>query len=106
MNIIIFTPDDLELIKGSPQIRRKFLNVELSQLYSNYYVILNEYEKLLKIRNEYLKNVYKSNKLDENYFDIITSYLVDKASSIYNSDNYEKYKVLNKFFENYYNVQE
>ena len=83
MNIIIFTPDDLELIKGSPQIRRKFLNVELSQLYSNYYVILNEYEKLLKIRNEYLKNVYKSNKLDENYFDIITSYLVDKALIIY-----------------------
>ena len=83
MNIIIFTPDDLELIKGSPQIRRKFLNVELSQLYSNYYVILNEYEKLLKIRNEYLKNVYKSKKIDEKYFDILTSYLVDKALIIY-----------------------
>lgn len=83
MNIIIFTPDDLELIKGSPSIRRKFLNVELSQLYSNYYVILNEYEKLLKIRNEYLKNVYKTHKFDDNYFDIITSYLVDKAIIIY-----------------------
>lgn len=83
MNIIIFTPDDLELIKGSPQIRRKFLNVELSQLYSNYYVILNEYEKLLKIRNEYLKNVYKNNKIDDNYFEILTSYLVDKAIIIY-----------------------
>lgn len=83
MNIIIFTPDDLELIKGSPQIRRKFLNIELSQLYSNYYVVLTEYEKILKIRNEYLKNVYKSHKLDEKYFDIITSYLVDKAIVIY-----------------------
>ncbi len=50
-NIIIFTPDDLDLIKGSPQVRRKFLNVELSQLYSNYYIILREDEKLLKIRN-------------------------------------------------------
>ena len=83
MNIIIFTPDDLELIKGSPQVRRKFLNVELSQLYSNYYVILNEYEKLLKIRNEYLKNVYRNHKIDDNYFDILTSYLVDKAIIIY-----------------------
>lgn len=83
MNIIIFTPDDLDLIKGSPQIRRKFLNVELSQLYSNYYIVLNEYEKLLKIRNEYLKNVYKTNKIDDNYFDILTSYLVDKAIIIY-----------------------
>lgn len=79
MNIIIFTPDDLEIVKGSPQVRRKFLNVELSQLYSNYYIILNEYEKLLKIRNEYLKR----NSFDENYFDIITSYLVDKAIIIY-----------------------
>lgn len=83
MNIIIFTPDDLELIKGSPQVRRKFLNVELSQLYSNYYIVLNEYEKLLKIRNEYLKKVLKTNKMDENYFDILTSYLVDKAIIIY-----------------------
>lgn len=83
MNIILFTPDDLELIKGSPQIRRKFFNVELSQLYSNYYVVLNEYEKLLKIRNEYLKNIYKNHKFDENYFDIITSYLIDKSIIIY-----------------------
>lgn len=83
MNIIIFTPDDLDLIKGSPQVRRKFLNTELSQLYSNYYIVLNEYEKLLKIRNEYLKKVLKTNKIDENYFNILTSYLVDKAIIIY-----------------------
>lgn len=83
MNIILFTPDDLELIKGSPQIRRKFLNVELSQLYSNYYLLMNEYDKLLKIRNEYLKRVYNTIRFDNNYFDIITSYLVDKAISIY-----------------------
>lgn len=83
MNIIIFTPDDLELIKGSPQVRRKFLNVELSQLYSNYFIVLSEYEKLLKIRNEYLKNIYKNNKFDQTYFDILTSYLIDKAIIIY-----------------------
>ena len=83
MNIIIFTPDDLELIKGSPQIRRKFLNTELSQLYSNYYIILNEYEKLLKIRNECLKTSLKTNKMDDTYFDILTSYLVDKSLIIY-----------------------
>lgn len=83
MNIIIFTPDDLDIIKGSPQVRRKFLNVELSQLYSNYYLVLNEYEKLLRIRNEYLKNVNRTNKMDDNYFEILTSYLVDKAIIIY-----------------------
>lgn len=93
MNIIIFTPDDLDIIKGSPNVRRKFLNVELSQLYSNYYLILNEYDKLLKIRNEYLKNISKNNKFDENYFDILTSYLVDKAIIIY--------KMRNKFVDKF-----
>ncbi len=79
MNIIIFYPDDLELLKGSPQIRRKYFNLELSQLYSNYYIVLNEYNKLLKIRNEYLKKMANKIYVDKNYFDILTNYLVDKA---------------------------
>ena len=79
MNIIIFYPDDLELLKGSPQIRRKYFNLELSQLYSNYYIVLNEYNKLLKIRNECLKKMANKIYVDKNYFDILTSYLVDKS---------------------------
>ena len=50
-NIIIFYPDDLEIIKGSPQIRRKYINLELSQLYSNYYILILEYNKILHMRN-------------------------------------------------------
>ena len=41
LNIIIFYPEDLEIIKGSPNIRRNFLNLELSQLSNNYLKILN-----------------------------------------------------------------
>lgn len=83
MNIIIFYPDDLELLKGSPQLRRKYINVELSQLYTSYYIIQNDYSKLLKIRNEYLKDMNKGKKVDINYFDIITSYLIEKSIIIY-----------------------
>ena len=72
MNIIIFYPEDLEIIKGSPDIRRRYLNLELSQLYNNYYRVLNDYNKLLKIRNDYLKKMQKGIKVDENYFMIIT----------------------------------
>ncbi len=79
MNIIIFYPDDLELLKGSPQVRRKYFNLELSQLYSSYYIIMNDYNKLLKIRNEYLKKLNNSQYVDMNYFDILTNYLIDKA---------------------------
>ena len=79
MNIIIFYPEDLELIKGSPASRRRFLNLELSQLNKNYLIILNDYNKLLKMRNDYLKNSY----IDDNYLKILTDYLIDKAISIY-----------------------
>lgn len=83
LNIIIFTPDDLEIIKGSPINRRKYLNLELSQLYSNYYVLINEYNKILKVRNEYLKKMYKKESIDKNYLNILTSYLTDKSITIY-----------------------
>lgn len=80
MNIIIFYPEDLKIVKDSPGERRKFLNTELSQLYNNYYNILNEYNKLLKMRNDYLK---KMESFDISYFEIITSYLIDKAVLLY-----------------------
>jgi DNA replication and repair protein RecF len=36
LNVIIFTPDDLEIIKGSPSIRRNLLNIQLSQISKQY----------------------------------------------------------------------
>ena len=87
INTILFTPDDLDIIKGPPLVRRKFLNTELSQLYSNYYILLSEYEKILKMRNDYIK----SGALDINYYDIITSFLIEKDILIF--------KIRKKFIE-------
>lgn len=83
LNIIIFTPDDLELIKGSPSVRRNFLNIELSQLSKTYLNTYNEYNKILKTRNEYLKLLFTSSIADKNYLDILTDKLVEKAVVIY-----------------------
>jgi DNA replication and repair protein RecF len=87
LNIIIFYPEDLEIIKGSPNNRRNYLNLELSQLSDNYLKILTEYNKLLKIRNDYLKKMNKGEYIDETYFQIITNYLIDKAVLIYKMRN-------------------
>lgn len=95
MNIIIFYPDDLELIKGSPQVRRKYINLELSQLYSNYFILINEYNKILKLRNEYLKKMNKKLSIDKNYIEILTGYLIDKSIMIYKLRN----KFINKVNE-------
>lgn len=83
MNVIMFTPDDLEILKGSPQVRRNFLNIEISQLNRDYITYLNEYNKILKIRNEYLKSMYINHLTDKRYLDIITDRLIDRAVSIY-----------------------
>lgn len=96
INIIIFYPDDLNLIKGSPNDRRRYINVELSQLSSKYFEVLGEYNKLLKIRNDYLKKYVDRIDFDEKYFEILTEHLVDKSIYIY--------KMRNKYVEkiNYY----
>lgn len=83
MNVIIFSSEDLDLIKGSPSERRKYINVELSQLSKNYYSAINDYNKLLKIRNEYLKKMDNNEKIDYNYFNILTDYLINKSVFIY-----------------------
>lgn len=98
MNIIIFYPDDLSLIKGSPNERRRFLNSEISQLYGEYLNVVNDYNKLLKMRNDYLKG----HSFNENYFNILTDYLIDKAVIIYKM----RKKFVNKLNENVSNIYE
>ena len=56
--VISFVPTDLDIIKGSPSVRRNLLNIDISQLYNNYITYLNEYNKIIKIRNDYLKKLY------------------------------------------------
>lgn len=56
VNIVSFIPEDIELIVGSPSVRRSFFNGEISQSNEEYFSNLRKYKKLLKIRNKYLKN--------------------------------------------------
>lgn len=83
MNVIMFCPTDLDIIKGSPQIRRNLLNIQISQLYPLYVNYLNEYNKILKTRNEYLKQMSINGLTDQRYLDIINEKLVDRGSQIY-----------------------
>lgn len=56
LNIATFFPEDLSLIKGNPQYRRRFLNKELSQLYPAHLNELMDYNKLIGQRNMAIKN--------------------------------------------------
>ncbi|MEG0614596.1 MAG: DNA replication/repair protein RecF [Oscillospiraceae bacterium] len=55
---VIFTPEDLELIKGPPEKRRLFLDMGTSQIKNNYVSAMNKYESVLSQRNALLKDIY------------------------------------------------
>ena len=60
LKTVFFAPEDLELIKGAPATRRKFLNMEIGQIDALYIHHLGAYSKILKQRNELLKNDVES----------------------------------------------
>lgn len=55
--VILFSPDELNLTKGSPNARRRFLDIALSQMRPRYYHILRRYNKVLDQRNNLIKKL-------------------------------------------------
>ncbi len=57
LNVVLFSPEDLKLIKGGPAHRRKFINIEVSQVSNYYYRLLMKYNHVVKQRNNLLKEI-------------------------------------------------
>src|SRR5690554_76388 len=57
LKTIMFSPEDLNIVKGSPNIRREFIDLELFKINKNYLITLTKYRKLLKQRNALLKTL-------------------------------------------------
>ena len=60
--VVLFNPDDINILKQGPANRRRFLNIMISQLRPNYVHLLNNYMKVLEQRNIYLRQVKYENK--------------------------------------------
>ncbi len=56
MYAVLFNPNELKLVKESPEDRRRFMNISLCQMYKSYFYALNRYNKILEQRNALLKN--------------------------------------------------
>ncbi len=77
-NVVMFSPEDLKIIKDSPGVRRRFIDMELCQLNSRYYYNLVQYNKILNERNIVLKNM----KIDKDILDVYDSQLIDYGYNI------------------------
>ena len=82
VNIILFNPDDLKLIKDTPSIRRKMLNIEISGINGEYLLLLNAYNKVLKQRNAYLKALSKKKDYETSFLNILTEQLIELGLKI------------------------
>lgn len=81
--IIVFSPGDLRILKDTPIVRRKFLNIELSFYDDSYLKYLSNYNKILKQRNSYLKQLSLNANKSYEYLDILTQKLLELGKIIY-----------------------
>ena len=86
INTVIFTPDDINILKGGPQNRRKFLDIMISQLRPNYMNAVGLYKKALDERNNYLKKI-KLENANENLLELWDAQLINYGNIISNYRN-------------------
>ena len=80
--IVLFTPEDITILKNDPSKRRRFLNIMISQLRPMYVHLLNKYNKTIEQRNIYLKQIKYEGKPIEN-LEIWDEQLVNLGTKIY-----------------------
>ena len=81
LNVVIFTPDDINIIKGEPDKRRRFIDMMISSLRPNYIHLLNNYKKVLEERNNYLKQI-KNKQKEVELLDLWDEQLADYSEKI------------------------
>jgi len=81
LSVVLFSPEDLKIVKGSPKERRRLLDIEISQISTNYINLLIQYQKTLGQRNNLLKS-FKEKRLDIDQLEIWDSQLIKTGSKI------------------------
>ncbi len=80
---VLFSPDHLQMIKGAPSERRRFLDIAISQCYPVYLGIYAKYLKILEHRNALLKDMQKGKKADLDALSVFSEKLAEEAAEIY-----------------------
>lgn len=75
INVVLFAPEDLKIVKGSPSIRRQFMNQEFGQISPKYLYNLSQYKSILKQKNNYLKKIKYNKSSDLLYLDVLNDQL-------------------------------
>lgn len=82
LNVVLFAPEDLNLVKGSPQNRRKFIDMELGQVNPHYLYQLGQYQRLLKQRNHLLKQQKQDQAIDPILLEVLNEQFAEAGSHV------------------------
>ena len=80
--VVLFTPEDITILKNEPGKRRRFLNIMISQLRPMYVHLLNQYNKIIEQRNMYLKQIKYEGKNIKN-LEVWDEQIVEIGKKIY-----------------------
>jgi DNA replication and repair protein RecF len=82
MNVVMFAPEDLHLVKGSPQVRRRFIDMEIGQVSPVYLYDIGQYQKILQQRNHYLKQLQLRKATDDTMLEVLTEQFTQVSAKI------------------------
>jgi len=98
---VLFSPSDLSVVKDSPGVRRKFLDLSIGQLYPQYIEILSSYTRAVIQRNKIIKEYKYDNTLSV-MLDVFEKEIAQNGEKIINYR--KKYiKILEKYVPEIYN---
>ncbi|WP_125702177.1 DNA replication/repair protein RecF [Lacticaseibacillus daqingensis] len=81
-NVVLFAPEDLAIVKGSPANRRRFIDMEFGQMSGKYLYNLSQYRTMLKQRNAYLKQLKFRQAKDRVFLDVLSDQLAAFGAEI------------------------
>ncbi|HLU20977.1 DNA replication/repair protein RecF [Lederbergia graminis] len=82
MNVVMFAPEDLNLVKGSPQVRRRFIDMELGQVSPVYLHDMSQFHKVLQQRNLYLKQLQIKKQKDITFLEVLNEQYIELAIKV------------------------
>ncbi|HHX61733.1 MAG TPA: DNA replication/repair protein RecF [Epulopiscium sp.] len=83
LNVVMFSPEDLQMIKRGPGERRRFIDIELCQIDRMYYYGLQQYHKVLKQRNNLLKS-FEHTSDAQNLLEVWDTQIVEYGTNVIN----------------------
>ncbi|RCW52165.1 DNA replication/repair protein RecF [Halanaerobium sp. ST460_2HS_T2] len=82
LNAVLFSPEDLKLVKEGPSHRREFIDLEISQVSRYYNHLLSKYDHILKQRNNLLKSIRDRKSTDREMLSVWDEQLAAVGSKI------------------------